>query len=241
MPRRTIYFLLGAYLVLLHLALLIVLLKPGVILRLRSAIHLYRPETDSCYDTRLTFQLRVDSCVPPSSVLFFGDSITEGLCVSAVTEAGINFGIGSDTTLGLLRRIPRYHSLSQARAVVLAVGANDIERRSNEEIVENMRKIAALIPRQIPVVVSAVLPVDENSQRNRRNDRIEELNRLLKDYCSSRQYCLFVDSGAKLKDSSGNLAPRYHIGDGVHLSREGYFVWIDDLKKTLAATDGSTN
>jgi lysophospholipase L1-like esterase len=36
-------------------------------------------------------------------------------------------------------------------------------------------------------------------------------------------------------DASGSLAPAFHTGDGMHLSREGYAAWIEALRPALAA------
>ena len=47
----------------------------------------------------------MDLIVPAGSVVFIGDSITQGLPVSAIVANGINYGIGGDTTVGVLRRL----------------------------------------------------------------------------------------------------------------------------------------
>jgi hypothetical protein len=36
-----------------------------------------------------------------------------------------------------------------------------------------------------------------------------------------------------VQDSCNNLKSDFHVGDGVHLSSDGYQVWIRELKRAL--------
>jgi lysophospholipase L1-like esterase len=214
-----------------------ILVQPCRVLAAYKWLGLVDPELTDHYREMECFYARIDAVVPPKSTVFVGDSMTQGLCVAAVTDRGVNFGIGCDTTLGVLQRIGRYHGIPQARAVVLAIGVNDLRRRSNSEIIDNYGQILAKIPSSVPVVFSAVLPIDEQSRRERWNERIHDLNAGAAQLCSSFKNCRFIDSGAKLVNASGNLDARYHIGDGVHLSADGYRVWIKDLKSALSGIE----
>ena len=103
----------------------------------------------------------IDPNVPSGSAIFIGDSITQGLCVSAVFTPSVNYGIGSDTTLGVLKRIPKYQSLNRASMVILEVGVNDLKRRKDEEILSNYSSILKLLPSHLSVIISGILPVNE--------------------------------------------------------------------------------
>lgn len=190
----------------------------------------------SSYYYRITeYHRRMDGNIPDGSVLFIGDSITQGLAVAAIADKGVNFGIGSDTSLGVLERIYYYKSIETSHAVVLAIGINDLKRRENKEILQNYESILMSIPNNIPVIFSAVLPIDERIKEDRDgwNNRIAELNENAKEICDSVENCFFINSGGKLIDFTGNLNNSYHIGDGVHLSSQGYEIWIADIKNTL--------
>lgn len=191
----------------------------------------------SDYYYRITsYHRRMDGNIPNGAVIFIGDSITQGLAVTAVADEGVNFGIGSDTTLGVLKRIYHYNSIKRCQAVVLAIGVNDLKRRENNEILQNYKSILSFIPDNIPVIFSAVLPIDERIKKDRdnRNYRIAELNESAKETCISAVNCVFFDSGDKLVDKTGNLNSSFHIGDGVHLSTLGYEIWIEDMKNALS-------
>jgi len=187
------------------------------------------------YHRMLTSHLRMDGSIPAGSVIFVGDSLTQGLCVSAITEASVNYGIGSDTTAGVLQRLPKYHAIKECRAVVLAIGINDLQRRSDDEILHNYSKIISAIPSSTPVIVSSILPVDEriNPTFKGYNARLHWLNVAIRKLLEANGNCHFVDTGPNLVDPGGNLDAIYHVGDGVHLSTRGYSLWIADLKACL--------
>ena len=117
---------------------------------------------------------------------------------------------------------------------MLAIGVNDLSRRSDEKIVTNYKKILDSIPEEIPVVVSAILPVDERVQRvNSENNRISTVNKLLRDLSLKYDNVTFSDAGSSLRDPENNLKSDFHVGDGVHLSSAGYQVWIRELRRAL--------
>ncbi len=201
------------------------------------------PEISEHYTRMMRYHEYMDGSVPAGAVLFVGDSITQGLCTAAVCGAGVNYGIGSDTTVGVLGRLPKYASMDRAAAVVVAIGVNDLRRRDNAEILANYRKIAELITPRAPLIFSAVLPVDERVKPESpgMNARILELNRGLAEICAATRNCRLVDVTAGLADGTGNLAPEHHVGDGVHLGDKGYAVWIKALAEAVNAVGGGKN
>lgn len=196
-----------------------------------------KPDITEHYRRMMIYHKYMDGSVPEGAVLFIGDSITQGLCVIAVHALAVNYGIGSDTTVGVLERLPVYQSMERAAAVVIAIGVNDLSRRDNAAILENYKKIMAAVPPQIPLLFSAVLPLDERDKpdEEKKNGRIRELNQGLEALCAQDARCVFLDSTPSLIDESGNLNPAYHTGDGVHLNTAGYALWIRDLRKKMDA------
>jgi lysophospholipase L1-like esterase len=182
-----------------------------------------------------TYHERMDGNVPEGAVLFIGDSITQGLCVSAICAHGVNYGIGSDTTAGVLERLPLYASIERSAAVVLAIGVNDLRRREDKFILENLRDIIEAVTRHVPVVVSAVLPLDERVEAvgPDRNARIAALNSSIASLCADYDACVYADASSLLLDAGGSLAAAYHVGDGVHPNTAGYDKWISILRKGL--------
>jgi lysophospholipase L1-like esterase len=147
-----------------------------------------------------------------------------------------NYGIGSDTTFGVLQRLPAYKSIERASAVVIAIGVNDMKYRSNEDILHNYSVITDQIPKNIPVIFSAILPLDEEVReewQGRNQNRIKRLNFKLEELTKISTNLFFVNAGQLLVDAKGNLADKFHDGDGIHLNSQGNAIWIQQLQKAI--------
>jgi len=191
-------------------------------------------ELSPYYDLLTIMHKRQDANTPEDITVFIGDSITQGLATSAVSTLSINYGIGSDTTQGVLKRITAYQSLHKAKAMVLAIGVNDLKRRNDQEIIANFQKILTLIPTDLPVILSAILPVDETVPSMKlKNKRITHLNKLIFELANKFTNVIFLDASQQLQSVDLNLNSHFHIGDGLHLNAQGYDVWIEQLKSKL--------
>ena len=123
------------------------LARPDTLRRLAKTLGLRDANQQWFYNQNVAFHQRVDACVPDQAMIFIGDSFIQGLCVTEVGPGAINFGIGGDTTEGVLTRLPRYRSVAHARVVVFAVGDNDLHKGfAQEQIVANYHKMLAMIP-----------------------------------------------------------------------------------------------
>jgi lysophospholipase L1-like esterase len=198
------------------------------------------------YQRMVRYEKRMDATVPAGAAVFIGDSLIQSVATDAITCPSANYGIGGDTTVGVLARLSNYGALSRASVIVLAVGVNDLRFRDNEAIAANYQRILELLPRDVPVICSSVLPIDEAAFRGPSavtNQRIVDLNNRLERLCNSGPHRSFVDAGKGLADDSGHLRLQFHEGDGLHLNGAGYQIWIaamrqeiDKLRPTLRAT-----
>jgi lysophospholipase L1-like esterase len=222
------------YLVLLHLVLVVILVKSNFLGLVALKFNQLPEELSPNYYSLLSFQKRVDAQLSENSVIFIGDSLIQGLAVSEIVPHSVNFGIGADTTLGVLTRLESYQSLAKAKNIFLTIGLNDLKRRNNTEIINNYRKILTVLPKDRPVTIGAILPVDERvSSVGSRNKRIKALNLMLEKLTHQFKNIQFISINLLLLDETGNLKERFHIGDGLHLNKAGYGVWVNQLKKYL--------
>lgn len=177
--------------------------------------------------------------VPPRPLVLIGDSITQGLEAQHLDPNAVNYGINGDTTLGVRQRLSLYRPvLKQARAVVLAIGINDLRFRSNQELLTNYSAILASLP-PVPVLVSGILPVAEGARGSvdglrGYNQRIQAVNQALKQELAGQARRHFVDHSASLdRDGDGQLDRQFHCGDGLHLNARGYDRWVQNLRQHL--------
>lgn len=186
------------------------------------------------YEEMVGSQQQLDGSIVNGSVVFMGDSITQGLNVAAITHPAINYGIGMDTTYGLIKRIPQYSSLERASHIVIAIGVNDLIRtnRNNDAILDNFQQIFKLLPDGVPVTVQAIIPVDERIVEQGFNQRVTQINQQLA-LLANENNARFINMGDELTDEQGNLKSEFHVGDGLHLTTKAYQVWIKTLKQSF--------
>jgi lysophospholipase L1-like esterase len=221
------------YIIIFHILLVTMLVKYGLVHINKMKLGVESGEFTNHYRTMIAFHTRIDNNLQDGAVLFIGDSHIQGLAVSSIISNAVNYGIGNDTTLGVIQRLPIYKSLNSAKSVVLAIGFNDLSLRSNSEIADNVRMILNYIPTTTNIVLCAVMPIDDNIWDDKSlNIRIIQLNSMLEGISSELNNVSFLNINDYITIDS-KLGPKYHIGDGVHLSKEGYDIWIHHLKRFL--------
>jgi lysophospholipase L1-like esterase len=195
---------------------------------IKYKLDLHDNEIGNYYESLLNIQLRQDLQVSDGSVVMIGDSHTQGI----IYPRFINYGIGSDTTFGVINRINKYDSLKNAKHVVLMIGVNDLRRRSNAEIEENYIKILSMVPNE-KLIVFSVLPVGkmlESKNSKISNLRIMQLNKKISLICKNKGI-RYIDIYASYINEHGYLDDKLHVGDGIHLNEFGYQIWKKHLDK----------
>jgi len=221
------------YIICIHIILVAVLIKPDFISQVNRQLGAQPPEITKHFRSMVAFHSRIDKNLPPKSILFIGDSHIQGLAVSAISPNAVNYGIGKDTTVGVMQRLHYYKSIPASKSVVLAIGFNDLKRRENENILQNIEKILDYFPAKIDIILCAIHPVGENKHAAY-NERIKDLNKSLKKISMQYNNVTYLNSFNSALSSGKYLLPKYHLPDGIHLSKEGYSVWIAKLANTLS-------
>lgn len=232
--------LLFLYVVLLHIVLGVVLWKSDFLEGLSYRLGLGdRPELTGYYYTILNVHDSFVDIVPDGAVIFIGDSITQRLNVSAVHPLSVNYGIGGDTTIGVLKRLSTYMSvLERSQCIVLAIGTNDTRYRSVDEAIANYSRILDRLPRDRPVIASAVLPVDDQANPRQLSEAVGwrmDFNIKLHQLVEQREWVIFVDHDNYLDtNGDGRLDQQFHNGDGLHLNAAGNLQWTQSLRRAIS-------
>lgn len=186
------------------------------------------------YRNMVSYHARMDRSLPPGSVLFIGDSHIQSLAVSAVCSNSANFGIGGDSTDGILARVATYESLGRAAGIILLVGFNDLAISDNRSILSRYELILATLPSEIPVLVCGLFPVsNKHSDAENLNGRIANMNRELSLICERSRHWRYA--GPRELGIGEATAPEddNYERDGIHLSRKGYSKLIAGLRAIL--------
>lgn len=211
-----------AYLIGVHLILLILLFKTDFIPRVKAKLFITPVAPNGHVERMLVYHQAMDGSVPVGAALFLGDSITQSLAVPAVAPVAVNYGIGWATTSELLSNLPKYRSLKRASAVFLMIGINDIAQGKAEGLALRLRAIGAAIPADLPLVWSGIMPV---YWAEIDSDLITSANVVIKEICAARAGCVYVNTEEIF--SAGGAES---FSDGVHLNDRGYEKWIASLK-----------
>lgn len=187
----------------------------------------------SLYYRELTGHLsRLDRNMVKDSVIFIGDSHIQGLDVREIHQDAINFGIGGDTTLRVLKRITTYNSVLQGKAVVLLVGLNDFKFRDVAAARNIYRRIIESLPAHIPLYAVSIPPTGDKIS----NLKVFNMNYEIKNLC--RERCIFIDIAPFLLTNAGTLDYTFFEEDRVHLNSKGANVLKNVIESVLTQTLG---
>ena len=172
-------------------------------------------------------------------IVFIGNSITEqgGDWSAKFGRSDIrNRGIGGDVTDGVLARLGEICH-AKPKAVFLLIGINDINNWHNkwgipspEYVGNNIPKIAKKIHRKSPrtkIYVQTVLPTDLEAVK----DAILTVNKIIKANGAKGHYQV-IDLYSAFVGANGLIKPEL-TRDGIHLTAEGYALWVKKLEKTM--------
>ncbi|WP_372772087.1 GDSL-type esterase/lipase family protein [Mangrovibacterium sp.] len=227
------------YGVALHILLIVILIKPDIVSRIYLKLNLTTITKSHEYYMNNTWEFykrrsnTIDSL--SSQCIFFGNSIVSGLCVES-QFSGINFGIAGENISRAKSKISAISNLSN-KTIILAYGINDIPRNS-EDILNDYKDFISKLPASSRVFISSILPINEsilNKRINQKktNKQIIELNELLKEYAKSDSRISYMNTAKYLYDEDGSLKDGLHMGDGIHLNKDGNHLWVKAIREEL--------
>ncbi len=178
-------------------------------------------------------------------VIFFGDSITDKWPLGEYFPGKpyINRGISGQTTPQMLVRFRQDVIDLHPKAVLILAGTNDIAGNTGPmrlaDIEANYASLAELArAHDIKVIYSSVLPVNNYTPRSqelfaeRPPEKILQLNRWLKQYCSSGE-CFYLDYFTAMVDDQG-LLKKDLADDGLHPNAAGYKIMAPMAEAAIA-------
>lgn len=179
--------------------------------------------------------------IAPGSIVFLGNSITEGGKWKKLTgdSSAVNRGIGGDITFGVLKRLDEIVNARPLK-VFLLIGINDIGKDIPDAVIaDNIRKIVQRFNRESPateIYVQTILPVNpaiQNfPQHYDKNDHVKNTNTLLRSALKTSKVKI-IDTNKLFSDGRGFLKSQL-TPDGLHLNAAGYSLWVDYLKSSRA-------
>lgn len=171
-------------------------------------------------------------------IIFLGNSITDGgeWCELFGNKNVKNRGISGDTTEGVLFRLGEV-TKSKPKMVFLLIGINDLAHGSSKDSVfQNICAIAKNIRKDSPktkVFIQSILPVNAIyglfKTHTNKTEEVMWVNAQLKTWCE-KEHFQFVDLFSRFKSADSNLMNPKLSNDGLHLTGDGYMLWVSILK-----------
>jgi len=186
-------------------------------------------------------------------ILFMGDSITDfwrnagADGVANPPRAGkavfdkyygalkaANFGIGGDTTQGVLYRLQNGEGQGfQPKAIMLMIGTNNAATCSSAEIAEGVGAVVLEMRKDFPdakILLLGIFPRGNPGDPVRKT--VLDVNPLISKL-DDGQHVFYLDIGAKFLDADGVLQPDI-MADKLHPNEKGYVIWAEAVKDKLA-------
>jgi lysophospholipase L1-like esterase len=166
--------------------------------------------------------------MPEETVVFLGDSITEGGDWAAwfPEQNAVNQGVGGDTTDDVLARLDAVVA-ADPDEIALLIGTNDLgTRQSVEHLVRNVQTILVDLRRDLPgarMLVQSVMP-----RAREFADRIQEANIHLRQF-SATVHAQYLDLWPAFAQEDGEIRPELSP-DRLHLNDAGYEAWLGELR-----------
>ncbi len=212
----------------------------GVLLLLAVGSAIARPPPPQPWQSEIDRLVADDSAHPPPQhgVLFAGSSSIRMWTTLADDFPGvpvINRGFGgsviADSTYYAGRIIVPYHP----RLIVLYAGDNDIaEGDTPRQVIDEFKAFVARVRRELPDVAIAYVSIKPSLARASLWPRMRQANRGIERWACTQKDVTYVDVASRMLDAHGKPRPALFRADGLHMSREGYAIWIAALKPVLA-------
>lgn len=169
-----------------------------------------------------------------ADIVMLGNSITHGVDWSELLGRKniVNRGISSDIVEGFYNRLNYVYELNPKICFILG-GINDIYNWIPvADIFESYKKVIMKLKEHniTPVIQSTIYAGKGWPQSADRNNEVEKLNKLLREY-ASKNGMEFIDLNSFLSKDK-YLIDKY-TWDGLHLNAEGYKLWGNEINQAL--------
>lgn len=187
-----------------------------------------------------TLDKRAASEPSECDVLFFGSSSIRMWSTLAEDMAPlrvINRGYGGATLRDIFYNYERVFAHYQPKAIVLFCD-NDISGDPNHDvtIAENIdlyRMIFTRLSREYPDAPRYFLSIKYTEARKGIRHKQQMLNEMMQEIAERTGLFTYVDVNSLLLNEDGNPDPKYFLGDRLHITREAYALWAEELKEAM--------
>lgn len=146
----------------------------------------------------------------------------------------LNRGFGGSVSNDLNVYFDTLITRHEPKIVVTYTGSNDINAKlTPQEAFADYTKFLQKVHETLPKARVIVTSVKIGEKRLAQIPQVQELNRLLQDWISGKDWIRYVDCTSYLADEKGHPIRKYYVKDLLHLSAAGYAEWTKILTPVL--------
>lgn len=177
------------------------------------------------------------SAPAPGGVLFVGSSsirLWKTLAEDFPNVPILNRGFGGSTIAQSTNYADRIVLPYKPKTIVFYAGDNDLAAGTTpEQVLANFKAFAEKVHDTLPDTRIHFISIKPSIARWKLVDKIRRANALVRDYCESSQTLGYVDVFTPMLGDDGKPRPELLGPDGLHMTRAGYEVWRDKVKRVL--------
>ena len=188
-----------------------------------------------------------------SKAVFIGNSTSEGLTTyfnskgksylgGPLVAAKVSYTFNSDKAKlngymllykGTQMQAKELVKKAGSKYALIMMGTNDLVGTSASSVAKKYKSYIEGIQKTNPGVVIYIQSTTPRrgtkNVKNLSNDKIVELNKLMKTYSDSKSGVYYIDISTPLKDTDGNMKKEYCSDGYVHLNMKGYKTWVNTV------------
>ena len=120
------------------------------------------------------------------------------------------------------------------KAIVFYAGDNDIAGgKTAQRVFEDYKKFVRSTHKKIPQTPIIFIGIKPSLNRWKLWDEMKEANMLIKDFSAGDENLFYFDSAAPLLGDDGRPQSELFKADQLHLSKEGYKLWTEQLRPII--------
>jgi lysophospholipase L1-like esterase len=182
-----------------------------------------------------------DSLMPPQKhgILFIGSSsFTKWTDIQNYFPGYpiINRGFGGSSLPDLIRYADDIIFPYQPKEIVIYCGDNDLaasDTVSAQTVFHRFKTLFSLTRNKLPNTSIVFVSIKPSPSRKRLMPKMDEANRLVKEFLSTQKNTAFVDVYHLMLTSDHKPMPQIFLEDSLHMNTKGYAIWQKAIKPHL--------
>lgn len=148
----------------------------------------------------------------------------------------INRGFGGSSLKDVIRYEKEIIFPYQPRQILVYCGENDLASSDSitaQTVFERFKTLFGDIRKKFPEIPIAFVSIKPSISRQRLMPKMEEANKLIKNFLANKKKTAFIDVYHKMLKQDGTPMDDIFLEDKLHMNAKGYAIWQKTIKPYL--------